>query len=113
MALTGCPATAGSTCSRATCQRVAPIPIAAVIQSRERSEDSSTRMILANRLHEGEPLSENRLAQELGQADLVGPMFVGLRKPAHMVNRGDHVRDIVNLAAVAVVEAQELAAAGR
>jgi phosphotransacetylase len=30
-----------------------------------------------------------------------------------MVNRGDHVRDIVNLAAVAVVEAQELAAAGR
>ncbi|MEO6061954.1 MAG: NADP-dependent malic enzyme [Thermoflexales bacterium] len=54
-----------------------------------------------------------RLAQELGQADLVGPMFVGLRKPAHMVNRGDHVRDIVNLAAVAVVEAQELAARGR
>ena len=49
-AMATCPATAGSTCSRATCQRVAPIPIAAVIQSRERSEDSSTRMILANRL---------------------------------------------------------------
>ena len=47
-----------------------------------------------------------RLAQELAQADIVGPMFVGLRKPAHIVNRGDHVRDIVNLAAFAVVEAQ-------
>ncbi|MBX7212603.1 MAG: NADP-dependent malic enzyme [Thermoflexales bacterium] len=51
-----------------------------------------------------------RLAQELAQADIVGPMFVGLRRPVHIVNRGDHVRDIVNLAAYAVVEAQSTAA---
>lgn len=51
-----------------------------------------------------------RLAQELAQADIVGPMFVGLRRPAHIINRGDHVRDIVNLTAYAVVEAQAMAA---
>ncbi|KTG07757.1 NAD-binding malic protein [Haloprofundus marisrubri] len=48
-----------------------------------------------------------KLLQRLGDAEAVGPMLVGMDKPVHVVQRGDEVNDIVNLAAVAVVDAQE------
>jgi malate dehydrogenase (oxaloacetate-decarboxylating)(NADP+) len=41
----------------------------------------------------------------------VGPILVGMRRPAHILQRGDEVKDIVNLAALAVVEAQKAAPA--
>ncbi|SFG90811.1 allosteric NADP-dependent malic enzyme [Halopelagius inordinatus] len=48
-----------------------------------------------------------KLLQRLGDAEAVGPMLVGMDKPVHVIQRGDDVKDIVNLAAVAVVDAQE------
>jgi malate dehydrogenase (oxaloacetate-decarboxylating)(NADP+) len=46
------------------------------------------------------------LVKRLANAETVGPILVGMRKPVHIVHRWDEVNDIVNLAALAVVEAQ-------
>ncbi|MDY6764474.1 MAG: NADP-dependent malic enzyme [Halobacteria archaeon] len=48
-----------------------------------------------------------KLLQRLGGAEAIGPMLVGMNKPVHVLQRGDEVKDIVNLAAVAVVDAQQ------
>ena len=48
-----------------------------------------------------------KLLQRLGEAEAVGPMLVGMDKPVHVLQRGDEVKDIVNLAGVAVVDAQQ------
>ena len=48
-----------------------------------------------------------KLLQRLGGAEAIGPMLVGMDKPFHVLQRGDEVKDIVNLAGVAVVDAQE------
>jgi malate dehydrogenase (oxaloacetate-decarboxylating)(NADP+) len=48
-----------------------------------------------------------KLLQRLGGASTIGPMLVGMDEPVHVLQRGDEVKDIVNLAAVAVVDAQE------
>ncbi|MDL5360757.1 NADP-dependent malic enzyme [Halalkalicoccus sp. NIPERK01] len=48
-----------------------------------------------------------KLLQRLGGAEAIGPMLVGMDKPVHVLQRGDEVKDIVNLAAVAVVDAQK------
>jgi malate dehydrogenase (oxaloacetate-decarboxylating)(NADP+) len=47
-----------------------------------------------------------KLLQRLGGADAIGPMLAGMDKPVHVLQRGDEVQDIVNLAGVAVVDAQ-------
>ncbi|AFK20129.1 NADP-dependent malic enzyme [Haloferax mediterranei ATCC 33500] len=48
-----------------------------------------------------------KLLQRLGGAEAIGPMLVGMDKPVHVLQRGDEVKDIVNLAATAVVDAQQ------
>ncbi len=48
-----------------------------------------------------------KLLQRLGGADTIGPMLTGMDKPVHIIQRGDEVKDIVNLAGVAVVDAQQ------
>ena len=48
-----------------------------------------------------------KLLQRLGGAEAIGPMLVGMDKPVHVLQRGDEVKDIVNLAGVAVVDAQQ------
>ena len=48
-----------------------------------------------------------KLMQRLGGAEAIGPMLVGMDRPVHVLQRGDEVKDIVNLATVAVVDAQE------
>jgi malate dehydrogenase (oxaloacetate-decarboxylating)(NADP+) len=48
-----------------------------------------------------------KLLQRLGGADAIGPMLAGMDRPVHVMQRGDEVEDIVNLAGVAVVDAQE------
>jgi malate dehydrogenase (oxaloacetate-decarboxylating)(NADP+) len=48
-----------------------------------------------------------KLLQRLGGAEATGPMLTGMDKPVHILQRGDEVKDIVNLAAVAVVDAQQ------
>jgi len=47
-----------------------------------------------------------KLLQRLGGAEAIGPMLVGMDKPVHVMQRGDEVKDIVNLAGVAAVDAQ-------
>lgn len=47
-----------------------------------------------------------KLVQQLAQAEVVGPILVGMRRPVHVLQRDDEVKDIVNLAALAVMEAQ-------
>jgi malate dehydrogenase (oxaloacetate-decarboxylating)(NADP+) len=48
-----------------------------------------------------------KLLARIGGADLIGPILMGLSKPAHVLQRGAEVNDIVNMAAIAVVDAQE------
>ena len=47
-----------------------------------------------------------KLVQQLARAEVVGPILVGMRKPVHVLQRDDEVKDIVNLAALAVLAAQ-------
>ncbi|MCI2432537.1 NADP-dependent malic enzyme [Candidatus Acetothermia bacterium] len=49
-----------------------------------------------------------KLVQSLANAEIVGPILIGTRRPAHVLQRYHEVKDIVNLAAIAVVEAQKL-----
>jgi malate dehydrogenase (oxaloacetate-decarboxylating)(NADP+) len=48
-----------------------------------------------------------KLLQRLGGAEAIGPVLLGMGKPVHVLQRGDEVRSIVNIAALAVVDAQE------
>jgi malate dehydrogenase (oxaloacetate-decarboxylating)(NADP+) len=49
-----------------------------------------------------------KLLHHLGGADAIGPILMGMKKPVHVLQRGDDVADIVNMAAIAVVDAQNL-----
>lgn len=42
---------------------------------------------------------------EMGLAEAIGPIQIGLNKPVHFISVEAKVRDIVNLATVAVVDA--------
>jgi malate dehydrogenase (oxaloacetate-decarboxylating)(NADP+) len=44
--------------------------------------------------------------KEVGAADAVGPILLGLKKPVHILQLGSSVRNIVNMATIAVVDAQ-------
>jgi malate dehydrogenase (oxaloacetate-decarboxylating)(NADP+) len=46
------------------------------------------------------------ILKELGDADAIGPILLGLKKPVHVLQLGSSVRSIVNMALVAVVDAQ-------
>jgi malate dehydrogenase (oxaloacetate-decarboxylating)(NADP+) len=48
-----------------------------------------------------------KLLHKLGGAEQIGPILMGMKKPIHVLQRGDAVADIVNMAAVDVVDAQE------
>ena len=48
-----------------------------------------------------------KLLHHLGGATAIGPILLGMRRPVHVLERGADVQDIVNMAAVAVVDAQE------
>jgi malate dehydrogenase (oxaloacetate-decarboxylating)(NADP+) len=48
-----------------------------------------------------------KLVHLLGGATAIGPILMGMRRPVHVLERGADVQDIVNMAAVAVVDAQE------
>ena len=49
-----------------------------------------------------------KLLQRIGGAEAIGPLLTGLSKPVHVLQRGSEVNDIVHVAAVAVVDAQEI-----
>lgn len=46
------------------------------------------------------------LLKEVGGADAIGPILLGLKKPVHVLQLGSSVRSIVNMALVAVIDAQ-------
>jgi malate dehydrogenase (oxaloacetate-decarboxylating)(NADP+) len=46
------------------------------------------------------------LLKEVGGADAIGPILLGIKKPVHVLQLGSAVRSIVNMATVAVVDAQ-------
>ncbi len=51
--------------------------------------------------------SNYKLIKELNQTDSIGPILMGLKKPAHVLQLGASVEEMVNMTAVAVVDAQE------
>ena len=46
-----------------------------------------------------------KLLARLGNAQAIGPILLGIGAPVHVLQTGDEVADIVNIAAVAVVDA--------
>lgn len=48
-----------------------------------------------------------KLLQEIGHAEAIGPVLLGMKKPVHILQLGSSVREIVNMVAIAVVDAQE------
>ncbi len=52
-----------------------------------------------------------KLLQEIGGAEAVGPILLGMNKPVHVLQLGSSVREIVNVVTIAVVDAQTKAAA--
>ncbi|HEY6626628.1 MAG TPA: phosphate acetyltransferase [Ignavibacteriaceae bacterium] len=47
-----------------------------------------------------------KLMARIGQASVVGPILMGMKKPIHVLQRGASVDDIINMTAIAVAEAQ-------
>lgn len=48
-----------------------------------------------------------KLLQEIGGAEAVGPILLGLKKSVHVLQLGSSVREIVNMVTIAVADAQE------
>lgn len=46
------------------------------------------------------------LLKEVGGADAIGPILLGIKKPVHVLQLGSSVRSIINMANIAVVDAQ-------
>jgi len=46
------------------------------------------------------------LLQEIGDADAIGPILLGLKKSVHILQIGSHVRSIYNMVLIAVIDAQ-------
>jgi malate dehydrogenase (oxaloacetate-decarboxylating)(NADP+) len=52
-----------------------------------------------------------KLLQRLGGAEAIGPILYGMSRPVHVLHQSSEVADIVNVTAIAVADAQALAAA--
>jgi malate dehydrogenase (oxaloacetate-decarboxylating)(NADP+) len=49
-----------------------------------------------------------KVLQAMGTAEAVGPILMGMKKPVHILQRDSSVREIVNMVAIAVVDAQSV-----
>ncbi|UII33326.1 NADP-dependent malic enzyme [Fulvivirga ulvae] len=47
-----------------------------------------------------------KLLMEIGGAEAIGPILLGMKKPVHILQLGSSVREIINMTAIAVVDAQ-------
>ncbi len=67
------------------------------------AEDGANTLIFPN-------LSASNIAynllKEVGEYEAIGPILLGMRKPVYVLQLGSSVREIVNMVAIAVVEAQ-------
>ncbi|MEO6331324.1 MAG: phosphate acyltransferase, partial [Gemmatimonadaceae bacterium] len=48
-----------------------------------------------------------KLLSHLGGATAIGPILVGMNRPVHVLEQGADVQEIINMAAVAVIDAQD------
>lgn len=48
-----------------------------------------------------------KLMAEIGEAEPIGPILLGMKKPVHILQLGSSVREIVNMTAIAVIDAQQ------
>ena len=48
-----------------------------------------------------------KLLQQTTDADAIGPILIGLKKPIHILQLGSSVREIVNMVKIAVIDAQK------
>jgi malate dehydrogenase (oxaloacetate-decarboxylating)(NADP+) len=51
--------------------------------------------------------STYKLIKEINKSDSIGPILMGMNKPVHILQLGASVNEMVNMAAIAVVDAQE------
>ncbi len=49
-----------------------------------------------------------KVLQSLGAAEAIGPILMGMKKPVHILQRDSSVREIINMVAIAVVDAQSV-----
>lgn len=49
-----------------------------------------------------------KVLQTLGPTEAIGPILMGMKKPVHILQRDSSVREIVNMVAIAVVDAQSV-----
>lgn len=54
-----------------------------------------------------------KLLMEIGGAEAIGPVLLGMRKPVHILQLGSSIREIVNIVAIAVVDAQQHQSQGK
>jgi hypothetical protein len=54
----------------------------------------------------GTQIGRYKLLQEMGAAEAIGPVLLGMKKPVHILQLGSSVREIVNMVTIAVVDAQ-------
>ena len=47
-----------------------------------------------------------KMMQEIGGAEVIGPILMGLSKPIHILQIESSVREIVNMATIAVIDSQ-------
>ncbi len=69
----------------------------------EFSKDGANTLIFPN-LESGN--IAYKLLQEMGAAEAIGPVLLGMKKPVHVLQLGSSVREIVNMVTIAVVDAQ-------
>jgi malate dehydrogenase (oxaloacetate-decarboxylating)(NADP+) len=53
------------------------------------------------------PIPRTNCCGELGGAEAIGPILVGMQKPIQVLATGAEVRDIFNMTTLAVIEARE------
>ncbi len=47
-----------------------------------------------------------KVLQSVGTAEAIGPILMGMKKPVHILQRDSSVREIINMTAIAVIDAQ-------
>jgi len=47
-----------------------------------------------------------KVLQSVGVAESIGPILIGMKKPIHILQRDSSVREIINMVAIAVIDAQ-------
>ncbi len=66
--------------------------------------DSGANTLIFTELNSGN--ISYKLLQEMGGNEAIGPILMGMQKPVHVLQLGSSIREIVNMVAIAVVEAQ-------